>query len=71
VLIGVTFPVSVPSMETFAPEGNDVTFNEPLPFCEPAVPGSSRSPTANAPSQRTLLGWIIVVLPESFATVYL
>src|SRR6516225_2093352 len=54
-LIGVTLPVSVPSTETFAPEGNDVTFNEPLPLCAAAAPGNSRSPTASAPSQRNLL----------------
>lgn len=31
--IGVVFPVSTPSMETAAPVGYDVTFNEPLPLC--------------------------------------
>lgn len=29
--IGVTFPVSTPSIATFAPDGYDVTFSEPLP----------------------------------------
>src|SRR5437899_9965790 len=28
-LMGVTLPVSTPSTETFAPEGNEVTFNAP------------------------------------------
>jgi hypothetical protein len=32
-LIGVTLPVSVPSMVTFAPVGNDVTFSVPWPVC--------------------------------------
>ncbi len=27
--MGVTLPVFLPSTETFAPEGNDVTFNAP------------------------------------------
>src|SRR5216684_2732232 len=30
ILMGVTLPVSMPSTETFAPEGNEVTFNAPL-----------------------------------------
>src|SRR6266446_8022987 len=29
-LMGVTLPVSTPSTETFAPEGNEVTFNAPF-----------------------------------------
>jgi hypothetical protein len=31
IFMGVTLAVSVPSTETFAPEGNDVTFRDP--FC--------------------------------------
>src|SRR5260370_6255705 len=30
IFIGVTLPVSTPSTETFAPEGNEVTFNAPF-----------------------------------------
>jgi len=44
-LMGVTLPVSFPSTATFAPDGNDVTFSEPLPLpsCAPALFGMSQS----------------------------
>jgi len=44
-LIGVTLPVSSPSTDTFAPDGNEVTFN--APFCAPALPGISKSAPVN------------------------
>jgi len=62
-LIGVTLPVSSSSTRTFAPDGNEVTFNEP--FCAPALLGISKSPAVNAAMQTTLaiqttlLGWFI------------
>lgn len=63
-LIGVTLPVSAPSIQTLAPVGNEVTFSEPFP-CAPALPGATKSTTANTVIQtillihRTLLGWFI------------
>ena len=44
--MGVIFPVFTPSTLTFAPEGNDVTFREPLPLCAER-PADSKH-TANA-----------------------
>jgi len=64
-LIGVTFPVSAPSTETLAPVGNEVTFNEPFPLCAPALPGATKSKTANTVIQTirviqtVLLGWFM------------
>src|SRR5215813_1285697 len=44
--MGVIFPVFTPSTLTFAPEGKEVTFREPLPLC-PYRPADSKH-TANA-----------------------
>jgi hypothetical protein len=77
-LIGVTLRVSAPSTHTLAPVGNEVTFNEPCPPCATALPGATKSTTANPIVQiilliqRTLLGWFIesslnALLLDSFA----
>ena len=42
VLIGVVFPVSAPSIRTFAPVGNEVTFREPLPLCPAAATAAAK-----------------------------
>jgi len=52
-LIGVTLPVSCPSTDTFAPDGNEVTFN--APSCAPALPGISKSAPVNTVIQTTIL----------------
>jgi hypothetical protein len=52
-LIGVTLPVSSPSTDTLAPEGNEVTFN--APFCAPALLGISNSAPINAINQTILV----------------
>ena len=58
-LIGVTLPVSTPSTDTCAPEGNEVTFNEPFELSATALPGRSSSTPANTAIQTTFLGCII------------
>src|SRR5262245_23491170 len=49
--MGVIFPVSTPSTITLAPDGYDVTFNEPLPDCADgpaAISAKSRPQTKGA-----------------------
>jgi hypothetical protein len=56
VLMGVTLPVSFPSIDTFAPDGNELTFNLPCLPCAPALLGSrSRLPTNRNRKIRTIL----------------
>src|SRR5437879_1215099 len=50
-LIGVTLPVSTPSTDTCAPEGNEVPFNEPFELSATALPGRSSSTPANTAIQ--------------------
>src|SRR4029077_9757011 len=52
-LIGVTLPVSSPSTDTLAPEGNEVTFN--APFCARALLGISKSTPVNTAIQTILV----------------
>jgi len=65
-LMGVTLPLSVPSTETWALVGNEVTFNLPCSPCARALPGISSIAAVNTIIQtillvqRTLLGWLIV-----------
>jgi hypothetical protein len=54
-LIGVTLPVSSPSTDTLAPEGNEVTFNAPFPPCAPALLGISKSAPVNTIIQTILV----------------
>jgi len=60
-LIGVTLPVFSPSTKTLAPDGNEVTFNEPfpLPSCAHALLGPSKTAPINTIKQTILLGCII------------
>jgi hypothetical protein len=60
-LMGVTLPVSTPSTDTFAPTGNEVTFNAPLPACAAIRLGANRS-AGIATNQRILRDWIMTNL---------
>ncbi len=61
IVIGVTLPVSAPSTETLAPDGNDVTLSEPFPFPSwaPALLGTSQSTPINTAIHAILRGWNI------------
>jgi len=64
-LMGVTLPVSAPSIETWAPVGNEVTFNLPCSLSASALPDTSKNAAVNTVIQtilviqRILLGWVI------------
>src|SRR5713101_6021012 len=66
IFMGVTLPVFTPSTETFAPEGNDVTFNAPFVVCARRTAGtpSRQSVAAIIASQRILRDWVMVILPN-------
>jgi hypothetical protein len=73
-VIGVTLPVSTPSTETFAPTGNEVTFNAPLPLPLPSwacriagTPTKSNAATHTA-NQTILLSWVMMVLLQFLVT---
>jgi hypothetical protein len=75
-VIGVTLPVSTPSTETFAPTGNEVTFNAPLPLPLPlpswacrvaGTPRKSKAATHTA-NQTILLSWVMMVLLQFLVT---
>src|SRR5260370_36711708 len=51
ILMGVTLPVSTPSTETFAPEGNDVTFNAPF---DPSARRATGTPSKNSSISREI-----------------
>ncbi len=51
ILMGVTLPVSMPSTETFAPEGNDVTFNTPF---DPSARRATGTPSKNSAMTRAI-----------------
>ena len=55
--MGVVFPVSTPSIVTFAPDGNEVTFSTPVcPAAESTVAASARQ-TASAKKMSLPFPW--------------
>src|SRR5215472_8570677 len=58
-LMGVILPVSLPSMDTFAPDGNELTFNVPCLVCAPALLGTRNSVATNTSIQAILRRWVI------------
>src|SRR5688572_15472314 len=53
-LVGVTLPVSIPSMTTVAPAGYDVIFSEPLP-CARAATGITPMTSRHTPTLSILI----------------
>jgi hypothetical protein len=64
--MGVTLPVSFPSIDTFAPAGNEVTFNLPRLPCAEAVLGSSSSVPTNTNIQAIRECWFMEFLLVCF-----
>src|SRR5215472_13164935 len=59
VLMGVVLPVSLPSIDTFAPDGNELTFNVPCFVCAPMLLGTRNCVAANTSIQAILRRWVI------------
>src|SRR5579864_3276663 len=58
-LMGVTLPVSFPSIDTFAPDGNELTFNVPCLACAPALLGTRNIVPTNTKIQAIFRRWVI------------
>src|SRR5260370_19857353 len=67
ILMGVTLPVSTPSTETFAPDGNDVTFKAPFEESARRATGTPSKNSATAIAVHPRIRVRIPHPPESAA----